>query len=54
MENNKSIDNTESLRSALRTILEEADANNVEVEGSLRIQATTDHPNWEIQIWQIE
>ncbi len=54
MADNQSIDDSESLRSALQAILEEAETNDVEIEGSLRIQSTTDHPNWEIQIWQLE
>lgn len=54
MINNQSIDDTESLRSALRAVLEEADTNDVEIEGSLKVPATTDHPSWEIQIWQVE
>ncbi len=54
MTNEQPIDNTESLRSALQAILEEAATNDVEIEGSLRIRATADHPNWEIQIWKLE
>jgi hypothetical protein len=54
MTNEQSIDDTESLRSALQAILEEAATNDVEIEGSLRIQSTTDHPNWEIQVWKLE
>lgn len=48
----QSIDDIESLRSAFQTILEEADANDVGIEGSLKIQTTADHSNWEIQIWK--
>lgn len=45
----------DSLRSALRTVLEEAEMNGVEVEGSLKIQTTANQrPNWEIQIWEVE
>lgn len=54
MINNKPIDDTESLRSALQAVLEEADTNDVEIEGSLRVPATTDHPSWEIQIWKVK
>lgn len=54
MENIQPVDDIESLRSAFQTILEEAEANDVGIEGSLKIQTTADHPNWEIQIWQIE
>jgi len=54
METNNVIDDIESLRSALQAILEEAETNDIEVEGSLRIQTMADHPDWEIQIWQIE
>lgn len=53
MTNNHPINDIGSLRSALQTILKEAETNDVEIEGSLKIQ-TTDHSNWEIQIWQIE
>lgn len=50
-----SIDNVESLRSALREVLEEAQTNDVEIEGSLRIQTPSDHSvDYELQIWEIE
>jgi len=54
MDEYNEIDDVESLRSALQDILEEAEINDVEVEGSLRVQGRADHPDWEIQIWQIE
>lgn len=51
----ESVDDVESLRSALREVLEDAQTNGVEIERSLMIQTTTDHhPNWEVQIWQID
>jgi len=49
------IDDVESLRSALTELLEEAECNDVEVEGGVTIRTTTSqHPDWEVQIWQIE
>ncbi len=53
MLNDNSIDDVESLRSALREVLKEAETNDIEVEGSFRIEAPVDQ-NWEIQIWQVE
>lgn len=49
------IDDVESLRSALTALLEEADRNDVAVEGALTIRTSaSQHPDREVQIWQIE
>lgn len=55
MSDDTSIDDVESLRSALTELLEEAERNGVEIEGGLTIRTTaSQHPDWEVQIWQVE
>lgn len=55
MREEQSITNVESLRSALEEVLEEAQTNDVDMEGSLTIQSAADqYPDWEVQIWKID
>lgn len=55
MREEESITDVESLRSTLEEVLEEAHINGVEIEGSLTIRSTTTQsPDWEVQIWEID
>jgi hypothetical protein len=49
-----SVDSTDAFATALKSVVEAAHENDVDVEGGWFIETGEDGPDWDVEIWAVE